>query len=173
RPVPQNQPSAGAIFAFFLVTSIATAQLQTGDPASVGMSPPRLDAAARILADEVEQNRVLAAALLVARRGRIVLHQGYGRLAPFPDSPLATPDTVFLLASITKPVTACALMLLVERGQVSLDDLVVRYLPEFKSEDRPKVRVLDLLSHTSGLPDMLPENTELRRAHAPLSEFVK
>ncbi|MBK5294943.1 MAG: beta-lactamase family protein, partial [Acidobacteriia bacterium] len=66
-----------------------------------------------------------------------------------------------------------ALMLLVERGMVSLDDPVSRYLPEFKGDDRKNTRVRDLLSHTSGLPDMLPENTELRRAHAPLSEFVR
>jgi CubicO group peptidase (beta-lactamase class C family) len=64
-------------------------------------------------------------------------------------------------------------MLLVERGLVSLDDPVSRYLPEFKGEDRSATRVRDLLSHTSGLPDMLPENTALRRAHAPLSEFVR
>ncbi len=171
----RSQPRATApqTLLFFLVTSIAAAQFEAGDPASAGMSAARLETAARILADEVEQGRVLAASLLVARRGRVVLRKGFGRLAPATDSPLATPETVFLLASITKPVTACALMLLVERGQVSLDDPVVRYLPEFKGQQRAKVRVRDLLSHTSGLPDMLPENTELRRAHAPLSEFVK
>ncbi|HYM09205.1 MAG TPA: serine hydrolase domain-containing protein, partial [Bryobacterales bacterium] len=122
---------------------------------------------------EVEQGRVLAASILVARRGKIVLHRGFGHMRPGPDAPPATPDTVFLLASITKPVTASALMLLVERGQVSLGDPVEHYLPEFRGDERAKVRVRDLLSHTSGMPDMLPENTELRRAHAPLSEFVK
>jgi CubicO group peptidase (beta-lactamase class C family) len=65
------------------------------------------------------------------------------------------------------------MMMLVERGKVSLGEPVATYLPEFKGGDRSKARVLDLLSHTSGMPDMLPENTELRRAHAPLSEFVK
>jgi CubicO group peptidase (beta-lactamase class C family) len=83
------------------------------------------------------------------------------------------PDSIYIIASLTKPLTATALMLLVERGQVSLSEPVVSYLPEFTGGERRKVRVLDLLAHTSGLPDMLPENTELRRAHAPLSEFVK
>ena len=64
-------------------------------------------------------------------------------------------------------------MLLVDRGQVSLNDPVSLYLPEFQGGERNKVRVRYLLSHTSGMPDMLPENTELRRAHAPLSEFVR
>jgi CubicO group peptidase (beta-lactamase class C family) len=64
-------------------------------------------------------------------------------------------------------------MLLVERGSVSLSEPVMRYLPEFRGDAKEKVVVRDLLAHTSGLPDMLPENTELRRAHAPLSTFVE
>ena len=156
------------IFAF-----LAQAVLITGSPASVGMSQSRLEAAAAILASEVQRGDIGAASLLVARRGAIVLHRGFGRLSRKEGSPAVKPDSVFLLASITKPVTASSLMLLVERGKVSLNDPVSRYLPEFTGDDRNKVRVRDLLSHTSGLPDMLPENTELRRANAPLSKFVE
>src|SRR5262249_56811410 len=63
--------------------------------------------------------------------------------------------------------------MLVEGGNVWVGEPVSTYLPDFKGGEKGRVRVLDLLAHTSGLPDMLPENTELRRAHAPLSEFVK
>jgi CubicO group peptidase (beta-lactamase class C family) len=80
---------------------------------------------------------------------------------------------VYLLASISKPVNAVAMMLLVERGLVVLDEPVARYLPEFAGAQRTQVRVRDLLTHTSGLPDMLPENIALRQAHAPLSAFVQ
>jgi CubicO group peptidase (beta-lactamase class C family) len=111
--------------------------------------------------------------MLVARRGTIALHEAFGRMSPEPDAPPVEPDSVFLLASITKPVTATAVMLLVERGRVSLDDPVSRYIPEFRGGERGRVLVRHLLSHTSGLPDMLPENLQLRRAHAPLSEFVR
>ncbi|MEX2261644.1 MAG: serine hydrolase domain-containing protein [Bryobacteraceae bacterium] len=156
-----------------LLAATVAAQLRPADAASVGMSAAALKRASAILAKEIDENRVLAASLLVARRDRIVLHEGFGRLLPAENSPRTKPDTVFLLASITKPVTACALMLLVERGLVSLDDPVARYIPEFKGEDRRGVRVRDLLSHTSGLPDMLPENTQLRRANVPLKDFVK
>jgi CubicO group peptidase (beta-lactamase class C family) len=151
----------------------AQALLMPGSPASVGMSQPRLEAAAAILASEIQRGNLGAASILVARRGTVVLHRGFGRLAPHEGSPAVTPDSVFLLASITKPVTACSLMLLVERGKVSINDPVSRYLPEFKGGEKDKVRVRDLLSHTSGLPDMLPENTELRRANVPLSKFVE
>ena len=138
--------------------------LSPAEPAAVGMSAGQLARAAAILEEETRSGRVLSASILVARDGRVVLHQGFGK---------AQPDTIFLLASITKPVTACALMLLVERGQVSLADPAQRYLPEFTGGHRGEVRVRDLLSHISGMPDMLPENIELRRANAPLSEFVK
>ncbi|MFN7924982.1 MAG: serine hydrolase domain-containing protein [Bryobacteraceae bacterium] len=84
----------------------------------------------------------------------------------------ARPDTVFLLASITKPMTAIAVMKLVDAGQVKLADKVQKFIPEFKGGDRDLITVKHLLTHTSGLPDMLPENEELRKKHAPLSEFV-
>ena len=63
-------------------------------------------------------------------------------------------------------------MLLVERGDVVLADRVQRYLPEFEGEHKEKARVWHLLSHVSGLPDQVPQNRELRRTHAPLSQFV-
>jgi beta-lactamase class C len=78
-------------------------------------------------------------------------------------------DTPFLLASITKPMTAAVVMSLVQAGRLGLDDPVRRHLPEFAS---PLPTVRHLLCHTSGLPDMLPDNLELRRRHAPLSAFV-
>lgn len=139
-------------------------QLPRSEPEAVGMSKQRLARASALLAEETKSGRVSAAAMIVLRNGRVVLHEGYGK---------AKPDTVFLLASISKPVNAVALMLLVERGLVSIDDPASRYLPELQGGARSQIRVKDLLTHTSGLPDMLPQNTDLRRAHAPLSDFVK
>ena len=148
-------------------------KLKAGAASDVGMSQDALLRAESILQSEIRNGRITAAALLVARSQTIVHSKGYGHLTPDADSPLVAPDSVFLLASISKPITACAFMLLVDRGQVSLDDPVSLYLPEFQGGERDKVRVRYLLSHTSGMPDMLPDNTELRRAHAPLSEFVR
>jgi CubicO group peptidase (beta-lactamase class C family) len=156
-----------------VLASPLPAQLRPDSPSAAGVSPAQLERASRLIQSEVESGRLGAAAILVARHGRVVLHRGFGRLSLAADAPAVQPDSVFLLASITKPVTACSLMLLVERGLVSLGDPVNRYLPEFEGGERGKVQVRDLLRHTSGLPDMLPENIELRRAHAPLSEFVR
>lgn len=143
------------------------------DPESAGMSRTALKNAAAVLEAGIRSGDIHSASIIVARRGKIVLHNGFGRMSTAPGAVAVQPDSVYLLASITKPVTACALMLLVERGSVALNDPVKRYLPEFHGGDKDKVLVRDLLSHTSGLPDMLPENTELRRAHAPLSKFVE
>jgi len=84
-----------------------------------------------------------------------------------------SPEAIFLLASITKPMTATGLMVLVDRGEISLSDPVVKFIPGFSEGDRKEVTLQQLLTHTSGLPDQLPENAELRKQHAPLSEFVE
>ena len=160
-----------------LIVSTAFSQaedrvLKSGAPEQAGMSGPRLEAVDRILTEETASRRVTAASVLVARRGIVVLRRGWGTLSPEADSTRAAPETVYILASITKPVTVTALMLLVERGQISLTDPVQKYLPEFQGPGRDKVRVQDLLTHTAGLPDMLSENVALREANAPLSEFI-
>lgn len=82
-------------------------------------------------------------------------------------------DSPFLVASITKPVTVTAVMMLAERGLVGLDDPLVQHVPEFQGPGKEKIRIRHLMSHTSGLPDMLPNNDALRAAHTPFDEFVK
>jgi CubicO group peptidase (beta-lactamase class C family) len=79
---------------------------------------------------------------------------------------------VFLLASVSKPLTATGVMLLVDRGEIRLDDPVRKFLPEFSGGERDRVTLRHLLTHTSGLPDMLPENIDLRKRHASQQEFV-
>ena len=83
-----------------------------------------------------------------------------------------TPDAVFLLASISKPMTASAVMLLSDRKQLTLDDPVSKFIPEFRGGEKDRIQLRHLLTHTSGLPDMLPENDALRKRHAPLKDFV-
>lgn len=151
----------------------AAAQLRTGDPEAAGMSRTELDRAASLLEAHVGHDGLGAASILVARHGIVVLHKGFGHLSSQPGAAAVAPDSVYIVASITKPVTATAVMTLVERGLISLSDPVSHYIPEFRGGDKNKVLVGDLLKHTSGMPDMLPENVELRRAHASMEEFVK
>ena len=126
-----------------------------------------LDALAE--ADSLIRKNVASGALLGAvldvRTGARTFGQSYGSAT--------TSDAIFLLASITKPMTAAAVMLLADRGELSLGDPVKRFIPEFQSGARSRITVKHLLTHTSGLPDQLPENLELRRRNAPLQEFVE
>ena len=122
----------------------------------------RLDAAFAHLDQATRSGEVAAAVLHVEAGGQKHARAfGHARL-----------ETIFLLASITKPMTATAAMTLVEAGRLRLDDPVHKHLPEFTGGDRSLVTVRHLLNHSSGLPDQLPDNLELRRRHAPIDEFV-
>ena len=147
-------------------------ELSDGSPEDVGLAADQLERASGLLAAAIDAGQISAASLTVARHGKIVFAQGHGQQRPGA-GPQVDADSIFLLASITKPVTACALMILVDRGLISLDDAAADYLPEYSGGDRPKVLVRHLLSHISGMPDMLPENVSLRRAHEPVGVFVE
>ncbi len=82
-------------------------------------------------------------------------------------------NSSFLIASPTKPFVATAIMMLVQRGIVRLSDRVCKFLPEFETSDKRSIRLFHLLTHTSGLPDMVANNEELRKTNAPLTEFMK
>jgi CubicO group peptidase (beta-lactamase class C family) len=101
----------------------------------------------------VAQGITSALVILVARRGVIVLHEAFGRLTPDEDSPLLTRDTIYPMSSITKSITATAIMILVEEGLLGLNRPVSDYIPEFRGDGKPAVMVHHLLTHTSGLRD--------------------
>ncbi len=142
-------------------------------PEEAGFAADRLQRVYQALDEAASRGAIPGAALLVARGGRAVAPFAVGRQFPDQPDPQVTADSIFLVASVTKPVVAAALMLLVERGKLMISDRVADHLPEFGNRGKEAVRVHHLLTHTSGLPDMLPENYELRRRHAPLKEFVR
>lgn len=118
---------------------------------------------AAVLVEKAAASGDVRAAVLDVRQGRFRFTRAFGE---------AREGTVFLLASISKPMTAAGIMALADRGKLALSDPVRKFIPEFSGGERDLVTVQHLLTHTSGLPDMLPENEALRRKHAPLSEFV-
>ncbi|WP_417387805.1 serine hydrolase domain-containing protein [Gimesia sp.] len=96
-----------------------------------------------------------------------------GRRAITDQSATLTADTIFLVASITKPIVVSGVLKLLEEGELLLGDRVKRFIPEFGCAGKHGITLRHLMTHTSGLPDMLPDNQELRAANAPLSEFVR
>lgn len=144
----------------------------TDDPSEAGLDPARCEAAQRLALSWCQRGDVPAIAFAVGRGGRVALRPrccGHADLAG--TKPLSA-DALFTVASITKPVVAMAVMPLVERGEITLGDRVTDSIPEFGAKGRYGVRIRHLLTHTSGLPDLLPHDRDLRRANAPLSEFL-
>jgi CubicO group peptidase (beta-lactamase class C family) len=142
-------------------------------PASIGLGSQRLRRASELLNQWVLDDRLPAAALCVGRHGKMVEPRSFGRQRPEPGAPALAADALFLVASITKPVTATAVMLLVERGLITLKDRVTNFVPRFAAHDNGDTQVRHLLTHTSGLPDMVTDNEGLRRGHKPLADFVE
>ncbi|HMC66923.1 MAG TPA: serine hydrolase domain-containing protein [Gemmataceae bacterium] len=112
------------------------------------------------------------AGICLGRKGKILESRLFGRKGPEPNAPLLGKDALFLIASITKPVTVTAVMLLAERGLLTLEDSAAAYVPKFAANGKKDVQIRHLMTHTSGLPDMPPNNEQLRAAHKRLSAFI-
>ena len=146
-----------ALLAFLAVTPVAVAE----DPAR-----PVVGGLTAALKPYVDRGVLAGAVVLVADRERVLSAEAVGYADVAAKAPMKA-DSVFWIASQSKPITAAALMILVDEGTVKLDDPVSNYLPEFRglwlTAERDKdhvtlkkparpVTLRDLLSHTSGLP---------------------
>ena len=128
---------------------------------------------AALLGEEVAAGRLMGAAVQLSHRGRVLEPVVAGRRRLRDPDARVEADTIFLIASITKPVVAAAAMKLIEEGRLALDDPVARHVPEFAANGKESVQVLHLLTHTSGLPDQIPENHSYRQAKRPLADWVR
>lgn len=123
-----------------------------------------LDEAAEVLAQATASGQV-ASAVLHATQGEAAFTRAFGKAS--------SEDAMFLLGSITKPISVAALMTLFDRGEFALDDPLKKFIPQFTNDGRDQATMRHLLTHVSGLPDQLPANDTLRKRHAGLSEFVE
>jgi CubicO group peptidase (beta-lactamase class C family) len=143
-------------------TMIASQLPAQGATATGNWDRAKLAQAAELMNGWIADGRVRGASILVT--------QGPRQFARNFGSAKGT-EPVFLLASITKPMTAAAVMTLVDAGTLSLDDKVVKFFPGFTGEGRETITVRNLLTHTGGLPDMLADDEGLRERHAPLADY--
>jgi CubicO group peptidase (beta-lactamase class C family) len=143
------------------------------EPKEIGIDPVRLRAVYDTLRQWTERDVLPAAGICIGRNGNALKPGMFGRQSFEADAPPLRPDALFLTASISKPVTVTALMMLVERGLLTLGDKVAEFVPEFGCNGKADVTIRHLMTHTSGLPDMLPNNEELRARHQSLSVFIE
>lgn len=117
------------------------------------LAPERLDRIDRVVREAIARKELPGAVVLVGRGDATPFRRAYGQRALEPRAEPMTPDTVFDVASLTKPVaTATSVMILVEEGRLRLADPVIRHLPEFGAPetDRAKVTIEQLLTHRAG-----------------------
>jgi CubicO group peptidase (beta-lactamase class C family) len=142
------------------------------DPLLLGLDDRPLRAIRQSMEKFVEAKEIAGAVSLVAYRGAIVHWEAVG-FRSLEDRQPMTRDTLFAIASMTKPIVATGLMILVDRGEICLDEPIATYLPEFKKLKLPDGQppkspptVRQLLTHTSGLhPD--------QQMHGNLAETVR
>lgn len=132
-------------------------------PIMAALTKLEFDDAGGILEQAVNKGDLDGATLYV-RHKHVVFQRAVGSAASM--------DDIFLLASISKPMSAAAAMTLLDRGEFALDDAAQKFIPELRTDGHNQISIRQLLTHTSGLPDQLPQNASLRARHAGLSEFV-
>jgi len=161
-----------------IVLPLAAASLPTAKPEEVGLSTERLQRIHEMVMRHVEARDISGAVTLVARRGRVIHFEAHGLMDIEAKKPM-TRDALFRLASSSKPITAAAILMLMEEGKLKLTDPVAKYIPEFQNSkvaletvrgavpmsDQAPARgdryylvpanhdiiIIDLLTHTSGL----------------------
>jgi CubicO group peptidase (beta-lactamase class C family) len=168
-----------------VLPGLAAAQvLPSASPEAVGMSSHRLQRLDDAMQREVADGRLPGAVVAVARRGKLVYHEAFGRLSP--GGPPMRKDAIFQIASMTKPLTTVGALMLQEEGRLLLNDPVDAYLTELAglsvavmSDDgqrvvrteplRRRVTLADLFQHTAGIPNGFVGSTDLHLRYQPIA----
>lgn len=186
------------VCSLLLVTNAlqAAQSLPTARPESVGMSSERLARIAPVMQRYIDQRLVPGTVTAIVRRGKLVHLEVHGDMDVSNGKPMSR-DTIFRIASMTKPIASAALMMLWEEGRFQLRDPVTRFLPEFAEPmvsttgdasattgelvpvERP-IQIRDVLLHTAGLANRYIGNREFYQQHmaardpdADLAEYIR
>jgi serine-type D-Ala-D-Ala carboxypeptidase len=125
--------------------------------------PPDFSKIDSAVNDAIARNELPGAVVLVLHQDKVVFRQAYGYRAVQPEKVKMTADTIFDLASLTKPIaTATSIFILLEEGKLKLDDPVAKHWPEFAANGKDKVTIEHCLLHVSGLT-----------ADNPLSDYAE
>lgn len=137
---------------------------QNQNASKSGMDSERLARIPVQMQSFVKHGAMAGAVTLIARRGQIVSLEAIGYQNLESKKPMRA-DTIFDIRSVTKPVTAIGIMILMEEGKLTLNEPIGKYLPEFsdtgKTQDsRSRITILHLLTHTAGMPLNRPREIE-------------
>lgn len=130
-------------------------------PEKLGFNTLKLNNIDRLIHQSIAEDHLPGAVVAVVKKDQIAYLKAFGHQELYPEEVPMDVHTVFDLASLTKPLaTAISTFILLERGELSLQDPISSFLPEFESElgkqEKKSIRIIDLLTHTSGLPAYAP-----------------
>jgi len=178
------------VLSFVTGASVGASELSTAKPEQVGVSSERLERITQVLRADVARGRIPGAVVVVARRGQVAYVQAVGFRDKAAGEPM-TPDAIFRIASMTKPLVTVAALSLYEEGRLLLSDPVSTYIPALKNrtvgvERKPAQRemtIQDLMRHTSGLTygnrgtteiyKMYPESSNASSLTLTMDEFIE
>jgi CubicO group peptidase (beta-lactamase class C family) len=129
--IPAHKALFVTLLALLALPLGAASSVPTAKPEDVGVSSERLQRISQMIQRHIAAGEMSGAVTIVARKGKIVHLEAQGVMDLDSKKPVAK-DTMFRLASMTKPVTGLAIMMMIEEGKVRLTDPVSRYIPEFK-----------------------------------------
>jgi CubicO group peptidase (beta-lactamase class C family) len=160
---------AGLVGAVSITTASPAAEVRLGPPPGAKLSVGKLSAIDDFINGEIAAGRIPGANVLIQRHGKPVYFKSFGKQDVEAGTPI-TADSIFPIHSVTKTITSFAAMMLVDRGKISLDDPVSKYIPSFagmkvgveRKDDSGKpvldlvplrrpINIEDLLLHTSGI----------------------
>ncbi|MFL5323197.1 MAG: serine hydrolase domain-containing protein [Microvirga sp.] len=168
--MPRNLRALLCAVAFLSVPVAVSAQsLQPVKPEEVGLSSQRLAKIAEVFNQEIKDQKIPGAVVMIARKGKVAYHEAFGAQDKSAERTMAK-DSIFRIYSMTKALASVGAMILVEDGKVQLTDPVAKFLPEFKNVQVSTPRsdgmgqltyglvpadrqptIQDLLRHTAGL----------------------
>ena len=189
---PARYCIAAALTALIALGAVAPTSSAFADSAvlsEASLSPARLDRISDYLRNEIATGKIPGAVMLIQQHGTPVYYKCFGVRDVAGQQPM-TPDTIFRLYSMSKPITSVAIMMLVEDGKLSLDDPLEKYIPAFadarvgidKLDDsghptlllqplRRSITIEDLLRHTSGITYGIYGDDPARKRYAAANLF--
>src|SRR5262249_16514421 len=137
---------------------MAAFPLSASKPSALSLNERALDRLQTLITRHIAEGRYPGAQIALARHGQLALTASFGDARTEPRPGAATDDTLWLLFSNTKVITACAVWILAEQGELSFTDPVALHLPGFEANGKGEITIIQLLTHQGGFPNAtIPE----------------
>src|SRR4051812_9135173 len=154
--------------------TVAQFPLPSASPSELGFHEPALKRVRELIQSHIADGRYPGAQIALARHGKLALFETFGR-AVVESSAAATADTLWLLFSNTKVITAAGIWALVEDGRLRFSDRIAEHIPEFARHGKGNITLAQVISHRAGFPSQAVSSqawTDLARMRSEVCDFT-